>query len=116
MPSAGAVSAPTIVPLRVRQSGKSSSQIDTNTLIEITAGEFQVLVRLKGMVVTKRLKGMVVTKRLKGITSRRISAVAVVLLRAQYHKQVNSASPYDTNYCSIYTLKQKYLEGKTGAH
>ena len=41
MPSAGAVAAPTIVPLRVPQPGKSSGQIDTNTLIEIKAGKFK---------------------------------------------------------------------------
>ncbi|XP_072045538.1 uncharacterized protein [Amphiura filiformis] len=37
MPSAGAVAVPTIIPLRVPQAGKSASQIDTNTLVEIKA-------------------------------------------------------------------------------
>ncbi|XP_071943392.1 uncharacterized protein [Antedon mediterranea] len=35
MPSAGGVSVPTIVPLRIPHSGQSGNQIDTNTLIEI---------------------------------------------------------------------------------
>ncbi|XP_038071685.1 double zinc ribbon and ankyrin repeat-containing protein 1-like [Patiria miniata] len=35
MPSAGGIAAPSIIPLRVPQPGKTASQIDTNTLIEI---------------------------------------------------------------------------------
>ncbi|XP_033629438.1 double zinc ribbon and ankyrin repeat-containing protein 1-like isoform X1 [Asterias rubens] len=35
MPSAGAIGAPSIIPLRVPQPGRTANQIDTNTLIEI---------------------------------------------------------------------------------
>ncbi|XP_022111170.1 uncharacterized protein LOC110990467 isoform X2 [Acanthaster planci] len=35
MPSAGAVAAPSIIPLRVPQPGRTANQVDTNTLIEI---------------------------------------------------------------------------------
>ncbi|XP_071833094.1 uncharacterized protein [Apostichopus japonicus] len=35
MPSAGAVSAPSILPLRIPRAGTTSNQIDTNTLVEI---------------------------------------------------------------------------------
>ena len=38
MPSAGAIGAPSIIPLRVPQPGRTANQIDTNTLIEIKSG------------------------------------------------------------------------------